>query len=81
VAPYGGDSRAGQTLQGGIGVGSKCTPFVPSSQYVLLEMGVLACFNPQWPVLIFKVAYFEPIEVPGTHHNFKCWFGITAAFR
>jgi len=29
----------------------QCTLFVPSSQYVLLQIRALACFDPQWPTL------------------------------
>src|SRR5271154_4683042 len=37
--------------RGGISVGSKCTPFVPCSQYVLLKWGVLSVFDPRCPSL------------------------------
>src|SRR5258708_22252735 len=47
-APYGGDSRAGQTDDKTLGFGGPrepCTTFVLCSQYVLFPKRVLACFN------------------------------------
>ena len=36
----------------------QCTLFVLGSQYVLFGNVAMACFNPQWPNLIFAVACF-----------------------
>src|ERR1700727_759064 len=46
------DKRCG----GGMSVGSKCTPFVPCSQYVLLSGGVLSVFDPRCPSLKLAVS-------------------------
>jgi hypothetical protein len=36
-----------------------CTLFVLCSQYVLFGIGVLACFDPRWPISTAAVACFE----------------------
>jgi hypothetical protein len=59
-APYGRDSTPRQRKVTADGAGYRLwkyrTPFVLSSQYVLFKIGVLACFDPWWPVLKLRLA-------------------------